>query len=184
MHFTKFAFLALGILMMANASPASAKKADDEKLASDVRDAMTRFEEKDSTFKKTTESVVGYAIFPEVAKGGFIVGGSGGRGEVYEGGKLIGYGKLSEGTIGAQVGGQKFSQIILFKTKSALNRFKKNRFELSAQATANASDQGGAAKAKYADGVAIIILPTSGLMADASIGGQKLKFIPLADSKK
>ena len=60
---------------------------------------------KDSSFKKTTESVVGYAIFPEVAKGGFIVGGSGGRGEVYEGGKLIGYGKLSEGTIGAQVGG-------------------------------------------------------------------------------
>jgi len=96
MHFTKFAFLALGILMMANASPASAKKADDEKLASDVRDAMTRFEEKDSTFKKTTESVVGYAIFPEVAKGGFIVGGSSGRGEVYEGGKLIGYGKLSK----------------------------------------------------------------------------------------
>jgi lipid-binding SYLF domain-containing protein len=172
------------MLMMASTSPASAEKVDDEKLASDVRDAMARFQEQDSTFEKTAESVVGYAIFPEVAKGGFIVGGSGGRGEVYEAGKLIGHAKLSEGTIGAQIGGQKFAEIILFKTETALNRFKKNRFELSAQATANAADQGGAAKAKYADGVAIIILPTSGLMADASIGGQKLKFIPLADSKK
>jgi len=172
------------MLMMASTSPASAEKVDDEKLASDVRDAMARFQERDSTFEKTTESVVGYAIFPEVAKGGFIVGGSGGRGEVYEAGKLIGHAKLSEGTIGAQIGGQKFAEIILFKTKTALNRFKKNRFELSAQATANAADQGGAAKARYADGVAIIILPTSGLMADASIGGQKLNFIPLADSKK
>ncbi len=172
------------MLMMASTSPASAEKVDDEKLASDVRDAMARFQERDSTFEKTRESVVGYAIFPEVAKGGFVVGGSGGRGEVYEAGKLIGHAKLSEGTIGAQIGGQKFAEIILFKTKTALNRFKKNRFELSAQATANAADQGGAAKAKYADGVAIIILPTSGLMADASIGGQKLKFIPLADSKK
>jgi len=181
MKTSRLLILGLGLLLLATATPAAAKKDSDAQLAADVRDAMTRLEEKDSSFKATLKGLVGYAIFPEVAKGGFIVGGAGGRGEVYAGGKLIGRAQLSQGTVGAQIGGQKFAEIILFKTKSALNRFKKNRLELSAQATANAADQGGAAKAKYADGVAIIILPTSGLMAEASVGGQKLKFSPLAE---
>ena len=173
--------LGLALLLLANAAPAAADKTSNEQLAADVQYAMERFSEKDSSFNATLKELVGYAIFPEVAKGGFIVGGAGGRGEVYAGGKLIGHAKLSQGTVGAQIGGQKFAEIIFFRTKSALNRFKKNRLELSAQATANVADQGGAAKAKYADGVAIIILPTSGLMAEASIGGQKLHFSPLKD---
>ena len=181
MQSTRHTLLGLGILVLATAAPASADKVSNEQLAADVREAMERFEEKDDTFKPTLDKLVGYAIFPEVAKGGFIVGGAGGRGEVYATGKLIGHAKLSQGTIGAQVGGQKFAEIILFRKKSALSRFKKNRFELSAQATANAADQGGAAKAKYADGVAILILPTAGLMAEASVGGQKLQFFPLAE---
>ncbi len=181
MAFSGPRILGLSLLLLAAATPATADSASDAQLAADVRDAIGRFQEKDSTFKASLEKLVGYAIFPEVAKGGFIVGGAGGRGEVYEGGKLIGHAKLSQGTIGAQIGGQKFAEIILFKTKSALNRFKKNRLELSAQATANAADQGAAAKAKYADGIAIIILPTAGLMAEASVGGQKLKFAPLKE---
>ncbi|MEM7136271.1 MAG: lipid-binding SYLF domain-containing protein [Myxococcota bacterium] len=173
--------LCVGVLWLANTAPASADRLDDEQLAVDVQDALTRFEEKDPSFRATLDKAAGYAVFPEVAKGGFIVGGASGRGEVYQGGQLIGHGHLSQGTIGFQIGGQKYAQVILFKTESALNRFKKNRFELSAEANANASDQGGAAKAKYADGVAILILPTSGLMAEASIGGEKLKFRPLRD---
>lgn len=160
---------------------AAADKGNDEQLATDVRDAMERFSEKDKSFKATIKSLAGYAIFPEVAKGGFIVGGAAGRGEVYQGGKLVGHAKLSQGTIGAQIGGQKFAEIILFKNPSALKRFKKNRLELSAQATATAADQGAAAKAKYADGILILILPTAGLMAEASVGGQKLTFEPLKE---
>ncbi|MGB3049878.1 MAG: YSC84-related protein [Polyangiales bacterium] len=181
MRIPRSLMLGLSLLLLTTSAPATADKASDEQLAADVRDALGRFQAKDSSFKATLGKLVGYAIFPEVAKGGFIVGGAGGRGEVYAGGKLIGHAQLSQGTIGAQIGGQKFAEIILFKTKSALNRFKKNRLELSAQATANAADQGAAAKAKYADGVAIIILPTAGLMAEASVGGQKLKFSPLKE---
>lgn len=163
---------------------ALANKQSNEQLGSDVQAAIQRFQEKDSTFEPTLKGLAGYAIFPEVAKGGFMVGGAGGRGEVYEGGKLIGYAHLSQGSVGAQIGGQKFSQAVLFRRKSALNRFKRNRLELSAQATANAADQGGAAAAKYADGIAIIILPISGLMAEASIGGQKFNFTPLRKAPK
>ncbi len=181
MRASRYVTLGCFLILLATTTPAGADKASDEQLAADVRDAIGRFQEKDSTFEARLAKLVGYAVFPEVGKGAFIVGGARGRGEVYAGGKLIGHAQISQGTIGAQIGGQKFAEIILFKTKSALNRFKKNRLELSAQATANAADQGAAAKAKYADGVAIFILPTAGLMAEASVGGQKLKFAPLKE---
>ncbi|NNE17011.1 MAG: hypothetical protein HKN10_00915 [Myxococcales bacterium] len=181
MAFSTTATLGLTFILLVAAAPAAADSASEAQLAADVQGALERFHDKDSTFKAGLEKLVGYAIFPEVAKGGFVVGGAGGRGEVYERNKLIGHAQLSQGTIGAQIGGQKFAEIIMFKTKAALKRFKKNRLELSAQATANVADQGAAAKAKYADGIAVFILPTAGLMAEASIGGQKLKFVPLKE---
>ncbi len=181
MQILKLLTMALALTLISTSAPAAADKGSDEQLSKDARDAMERFAEKDKTFSATIKSLAGYAIFPEVAKGGFIVGGAGGRGEVYQGGKLIGHAKLSQGTVGAQIGGQKFAEIILFRTPSALKRFKKNRLELSAQASATAADHGAAAKAKYADGIAIMILPTAGLMAEASVGGQKLTFSPLKE---
>lgn len=180
MHTTRSLLLGLALALLIPAMPAAADQ-NDEQLSADVRDAMKRFAAKDRTFEATVRKLVGYAIFPEVSKGGFIVGGAGGRGEVYEGGKLVGHAQLSQGTVGAQIGGQKFAEIIMFRTKAALRRFQKNRLELSAQATATAADQGAAAKAKYADGMAIIILPTAGLMAEASVGGQKLRYYPLEE---
>lgn len=150
MRASRYVTLGCFLILLATTTPAGADKASDERLAADVRDAIGRFQEKDSAFEASLAKLIGYAVFPEVGKGAFIVGGARGRGEVYAGGKLIGPAQISLGTIGAQ-------------------------------ATANAADQGAAAKAKDADGVAIFILPTSGLMAEASIGGQKLKFSPLKE---
>jgi lipid-binding SYLF domain-containing protein len=182
MKTTRLVVLGLLLGALTLTAPAGAQGGpSDERLASDVQDALERFAEKDGSFNDTLKTLAGYVVFPEVSKGGFIVGGAGGRGEVYAGGKLIGHAKLSQGTVGAQVGGQKFAEVIFFKHKSAVKRFKKNRVELSAQATATAADKGAAAKAKYADGVAIFILPTAGLMAEASVGGQKLTFYPLEE---
>ena len=171
--------MVLTFTILTIAMTAAAGGPSNEELASDARDAMARLQERDSTLKAVVDSTLGYAIFPEVANGGFIFGGAGGRGEVYEGEKLVGHAKISHETVGAQAEGQKFIELILFKRKSALSRFKKNRFELSTHATAIAAEQGAAAQAKYADGVAIIVLPTAGLMAEASVGGQRLKFFPL-----
>jgi hypothetical protein len=86
--------LGLALLLIGTTAPAAADNASDEQLAAEVRHAMRRFQERDSTLK---------------------------------------------------------------------------------------ADQGAAAKAKYADGIAICILPTAGLMAEASVGGQKLKFAPLKE---
>lgn len=167
----------LSALLLCTAS-ASADKSNEE-LAAQVQEARKTWQAKDDTFNATLEKAYAYAIFPEVGKGGFIVGASHGQGEVYEKGKLIGRSKMTQTTVGAQVGGQTFAQVILFKNKKALDRFKQSRFEGSAAATAIGGKKGAAAASKYKNGVAIMVLPLKGAMAEAAGGGQKFHFEPI-----
>ena len=95
---------------------------------------------------------------------------------VYERGKLIGTAKVKFLSVGAQVGGQSFIEVIFFENKRALDRFKSGNFEFGAQATAVAVTAGAAADADYEDGVAVFTMPKKGLMAEASISGQKFEF--------
>ena len=157
---------------------ASADKDNDE-IHQMVQNIKKDWQSKDSSFNSTLKKAYAYAIFPEVGKGGFIVGASHGQGEVYKKGTLIGYTKMTQTTVGAQVGGQTYAEVILFKNKKALDRFKASRFEGSAAATAIGGKKGAAAASKYKDGVAIMVLPIKGAMAEAAGGGQKFHFEPV-----
>ena len=88
---------------------------------------------------------------------------------------------MTQTTVGAQVGGQTYAEVILLKNKKALDRFKASRFEGSAAATAIGGKKGAAAASKYKDGTAIMVLPLKGAMAEAAGGGQKFKFEPVGE---
>lgn len=154
-----------------------------KKLEGQVKEAMQMLNEKDSTFEEALNKAHSHVIFPNVGKGGFIIGGAGGEGLVYEGKKLIGTATLSQATIGAQIGGQTFIEVILFSDQIALRKFKEGRFEMSAGVSAVAAAEGVAGKADYENGMAVITMPKKGLMAEASVGGQKFKFTPLPEEK-
>jgi lipid-binding SYLF domain-containing protein len=168
-------------LLLCAAPHASAKrqKKSDSEISQEVKEIKKQWQEKDSTFNATLKKAYGYVIFPEVGKGGFIVGASHGEGEVYKKGKLIGHAKMTQTTVGAQVGGQTYAEVILFENKKALDRFKAGRFEGSAAATAIGGKKGAASASKYKDGTAIMVLPLKGGMAEAAGGGQKFAFEPL-----
>ncbi|HHT9105798.1 MAG TPA: YSC84-related protein [Candidatus Wujingus californicus] len=142
----------------------------------DVAETIAAFKEKDPGMAIFFEKAYGYAVFPKVGKGGIGIGGAHGKGEVYEQGKLIGISSLTQVTIGFQFGGQSYSEIIFFKDKEALGRFKGGNFELGAQASAVAASAGASSNAGYENGVAIFTLAKLGLMYEASIGGQKFSF--------
>jgi len=152
--------------------------ADEEDLRTESQQAVADFEKTDSTLQKFLAESAGYAVFPNVGKGGFIVGGARGKGLVYEKTKVIGQATMTQASIGAQVGGQTFAEIILFETPAALSDFKAGKFEMSAEISAVAAAEGASAAAKYKNGVAVFTLPKKGLMVQASIGGQKFKFEP------
>jgi lipid-binding SYLF domain-containing protein len=141
-----------------------------------VAEAIARFKNSDPSMKVFFDKAYGYAIFPTVGKGGIGIGGAYGKGEVYERGKLVGTSSLTQVTIGFQLGGQAYSEIIFFKDKSTLNDFQKGNFEFGAQASAVAVTAGASADADYNNGVAIFTQAKGGLMYEASVGGQKFSY--------
>lgn len=164
---------------LALAGPAAAEDTDQKKLTAEVKGAIKDFKAADSKLKNHFKTAAGYAVFPTAGKGGFIVGGAHGTGQIYAGGKLIGTAKMSQVTVGAQIGGQAFAELIFFQTKAALATFKEGGYSMSAQVSAVAAAEGASNNAKYVEGVMVFTKAKSGLMAEATVGGQKFSFEPL-----
>lgn len=173
-----FALMAVALITGACATAPTTERAR-ENLVQEAGYTLTEFKNSDLNIKDHINNAYGYAVFPTVGKGGVGVGGAYGRGVVYQQGTPIGYCDLSQGSIGLQLGGQKYSELILFENKIALDRFKTGEFALAAQASAVAAASGAGANAKYNDGVIVYTLGEKGLMYEASVGGQKFDFQPM-----
>lgn len=145
----------------------------------EVANAIANFKNSDSGMSRFFDNAHGYAIYPSVGKGGVVVGGAFGKGEVYERGRLIGYSSITQITVGLQLGGQAYSEIIFFKDKATLDDFRLGNFEFGAQASAVAVTAGASANASYSNGVAVFTLAKGGLMYEATIAGQKFNFTPV-----
>jgi len=147
----------------------------------EVRLALNQFTDADPGISHWIDDSYGYAVFPTVGKGGVGIGGAYGQGMVYEQGEAIGTTALSQGSIGFQLGGQAFKEIIFFEDADALDSFTSGRFEFAANASAVAVEAGASGAADFYDGMAIFTMTTGGLMFEASIGGQKFTYRPLDD---
>jgi lipid-binding SYLF domain-containing protein len=141
--------------------------------------AVERARSHDMDFKNLCADSIAYAVFPKVTKGAVGVGGAYGKGVLYEDGRAIGYCDLSQASVGAQLGGQTYTEIICFQDREALDRFKQGKFAFDAQASAVAANAGASKNARYHEGVAVYTTDEEGLMAEASIGGQKFSYEPL-----
>jgi lipid-binding SYLF domain-containing protein len=120
----------LALLLSSSVGPAS--KAD----PSDVAAVIKKFKEKDPGMAKVFADAYGYTVFPTVGKGGMGLGAARGKGYVYQRGRLIGRSTLTQVTIGLQLGGQVYSEVVFFKDAAALNNFKQGKLKLYAQASA------------------------------------------------
>jgi lipid-binding SYLF domain-containing protein len=85
---------------------------------------------------------------------------------------------MTQGTVGLQMGGQTYSEIIVFEHKAAMDRFKENRIDFGANASAVIAKTGAATNARFVDGVAVFVRPITGAMAEAAIGGQRVTYAP------
>lgn len=145
-------------------------------------------------------SAYGYALFPTIGKAGFVIGGAYGKGRVYEQGKHIGDTAMTQATVGFQLGGAGFSQVVFFQDKRALDEFTNGNFEFGAEAQAtaitaaagaSANTSGSSATASggknnaamagagYNKGMATFTITKGGLMYEVSVGGQKFSFTKL-----
>lgn len=143
------------------------------------------------------ESAYGYALFPTIGKAGFVVGGAYGKGRVYMQGEYYGDTAMTQATIGFQLGGAGFSQVVFFRDKHAFSDFVRGNFEFGADATAVAltasleasANTGGSSttasggkynanigSSGYNHGMATYTITKGGLMYEATVGGQKFSF--------
>jgi lipid-binding SYLF domain-containing protein len=167
--------------------------------------AADRYADTIELFKNAGESANffanshGYAVFPTIGKAGIGIGGARGEGRVYAQDAYIGDTTMTQLSIGFQLGGQAFSQIIFFEDERALKEFTSGNFEFGAQASAVAitaaasagagttgasgSASGGKRDATtagtYYRGMATFIIAKGGLMYEASVSGQKFTYTPL-----
>lgn len=144
-----------------------------------VNTALAKAKAQDPTLQAFLDKAYGYAIFPTVGKGAVGVGGAYGKGEVFERGAKIGYCDLSQATIGLQLGGQAYTEIIAFENKAMLENFKNGNLRFAGQATAVALKAGAGSNAQYIDGVRVLTVSEEGLMLEAAIGAQTFSFQPL-----
>lgn len=172
-NWTIGAFLAIALLGCASAPETHEERASVETSAGN---ALTAMKSRDPSLNDVLANAAGYIVFPEVREGGFIVGGMGGVGVVYEGNRPIGFSELRAGSVGAQVGGQSYSQLVVFNTREALDRFRAGNFAMSANVTATAIRSGAGRTAHFDNGVAVFVEDQSGLMAGASLRGQNMSF--------
>ena len=154
----------------------TAQTSEDRRIISDAERAKQTLIQEDPGIKDLFNNSVGYAIFPNVGKGAYIVGGASGNGAVYQNDKLIGMTDLKQLDVGLQLGGQAFIQVLFFKTKDALDQFKEGNFKLSGTASAVALDNGRAKSVEFRDGVGVVTMPKAGAMVEVSVGGQKFNF--------
>ena len=146
------------------------------------------------------QNCYGYAIFPGIGKGGFVVGGAHGNGRVFVHGKYVGDTSMTQLSVGFQAGGQAYSQIIFFQDQRAFDEFTKGDFEFGADASAvaitaaaggsvgtsgaSAGASGGMKDAttagKYYKGMAVFTIVKGGAMYQATVAGQKFSYTPKA----
>jgi lipid-binding SYLF domain-containing protein len=175
---TLIGLIALGALTFGVQSRAEWQPDPNNPDELNAAEAVATFKQKDPGLKRFFENAHGYAVFPSVGKGGFGIGGAHGKGIVFEQGSPIGRSTLSQVTIGLQMGGQVYSEIIFFKDKTALEDFKRGNYEMGAQASAVAATLGASADTSYNGGVAVFTIAKGGLMYEASVGGQKFSYKP------
>lgn len=168
---------ALSALLLAALAPILTALAADDQAA--VKQTIANFKNADPSLTNFFSKAVGYVVLPVVTEGGFIVAAQHGKGFLYEKNKVTGKVSLTEISVGAQVGGGTFSELVFLETGEALKNFKDGKCEMAGGAKATLAASGSAANAKYQQGVSVFTLPTSGAMVAAAIGGQRFKFEPI-----
>jgi lipid-binding SYLF domain-containing protein len=169
-----------GALVLSGCSTAPKSAEKQAQLTAKSENAVQLAKKTDPGLQRFFNTAAGYAVFPSVGKGAIGVGGAYGRGELFERGKLVGYTSLTQASIGLALGGQTYTELIFFEDKAALDRFKTGNFAFAAQVSAVALKSGVSANARYANGVAVFTMGEAGLMYEASVGGQKFSFEPVA----
>jgi len=165
------------LLALASADPASAKS--NKQIDAETDQALAQLYAQSSAAKTLGEQAVGILVFPEITKGGFIVGGEHGEGALRVAGKTEGYYESKSASIGLQLGISSRSLAIMFMTEAALAKFKaSDKWEAGVDADVTVVESGATGSIDTTTSQHQVIgfnFGEKGLMAGVSIEGTKVE---------
>lgn len=164
--------LSLSITLAAVVAPTPAMATSAAKVSETIR----TFKKKDPGIKYFFDKSYAYAVFPTVGKGGIGIGGAYGTGLVYQHGRYVGSAKLTQVSIGFQLGGQAYSEVIFFQNQRVFRHFINGDLKFGAQVSAVAVNKGAAANTAFNNGIAVFTATKGGLMYEATVAGQTFKY--------
>lgn len=155
-----------------------AHAADADKINSDARQTLSRLYEDSPSTKSVIDRAAGVLVFPHIFKGGVGIGAEYGEGVLLERNVATGYYNIASGSIGFQLGGQKFSQVIAFMTPTVLNEFKSSEgWKVGVDGSiviAKSGTSGEIDSEMLNNPIIAFILGERGLMYNATLEGSKI----------
>ena len=138
-------------------------------------DGLYRSNPKALTLAKNAEAVL---VFPEVVKGGFIAGGAGGDGALYQRDRATGYYRSISASWGLQAGLQKYSYALFLMDKQALANLNSSAgWEVGSSPNVTVLDKGKAislTSSSLRKGTYAVFFDQKGLMAGVGLQGTKV----------
>ena len=169
--------IALVAAVLAGCATAPPTRAEKQSLQQSADATRAEMMARDPAIEHMTANAPAYAVFPSIAKGGVLVGGAYGKGILYEHGVPTGYVSLQQASIGAELGGQSFAELLILRNPYEITAVKDGTFTAGATAGIVVLGSGGAATASFDENTtSVIVLPHGGLMVDVSISGQQVKY--------
>jgi lipid-binding SYLF domain-containing protein len=150
-------------------------------INSDVSSALTRFYAQSDNHRELARKASAILVFPQVTKAGAVVGGEYGVGALKLNGKTVGYYKLTGASVGATVGVAQRSEVLLFMTDAARDKFMSSR-DWTIGADAGVAVVKGASyeadNQTLSKPVLAFVFGEEGLIADVSLEGAKVSKLP------
>ena len=168
----------MGAILM---SPVQAGAATAAEIDSDVDSALQALYSSSPAAKEISRVAKGILVFPDIIKGGLIVGGQYGKGALREEGKTVGYYNTVAASYGLQAGVQKFGYALFFINQAALDHLKKSEgWEIGVGPSVVVVDAGLAKSLTTTtakDDIYAFFFNQKGLMAGLGLQGSKISRI-------
>ena len=171
----------IGLTVVAVFASAVALAASKAEIDASVSTALNSWHAINPSHGELEAKAAGMLVFPRVTKGGVGVAGEYGEGVLIVNHQTVGYESLSSASVGLTVGMAKHSEIILFMTQGALDKFTNSKgWSIGAET--------GVALVKVGTGGAYdtetlkkpilgFVFGEKGLIADISLDGSKINSI-------
>ncbi len=171
------AVLAAWLMVPAQRAAAASAAEIDRK----VELALQALYARDKVAKSLGETATAVLVFPDIVKGGLLIGGQFGNGALVRDGKIVGYYRSVAVSYGLQAGAQSFGYALFFMNDQALGYLDSSGgWEVGVGPTLTVLDKGAAASFSTTttkDDIYALFFDQKGLMAGIGIQGSKISKI-------